>query len=86
MAGNYLSREVFFVLFVLNNGRIGHRTFDKSLSAFFGNGEKGVLSIKSEVYSGRTDDRVELTEYLKSYLNFSVGGVPHNVGVIIDII
>lgn len=73
VSGNDLSDEVVLILLICDDGGVGHRIFDKALAALLGNAEKNVMSGKSEVYARRTNDRIELSEYLKAYLNSAIG-------------
>ena len=64
---------------------IDHRVLKYARSALLGNRDKRVCGIVMEIDSGSSDDRIELSVYLERVLNTAAAGVPHNVGIGIDI-
>ena len=87
VGSNYTASEIFLIGLVLDiSGVVYHRSIDKSGAALLGNGKKRiVVGVASEVYSGSSYYRIELSVYLERGLAVSSGRVPHNVGAGVDV-
>ena len=64
---------------------IYHRIFDNARAVLLGDGEEGVYGIAVEIYTGSSDDGVEFSIDLERRFHAAAAGVPHNVGVCINV-
>ena len=64
---------------------IQHRIFDDARAALLGYGEERIGRVVVEVDAGSSDYRIELSVNLERVLDTAAAGVPHNVGIRIDI-
>ena len=69
--------DIFLVIY--------HRIFDNTRAARLGYREKSVRGVVVEINSGSSAYGVELSVYLKRILHAAAAGIPHNVGVGIDV-